>query len=892
MAFEAKNFVLCSKFNLFKAHCNLWIYATSDTLEDCLTPNYFQPRRNLKNQDSPEVGDVIQLIVEGSKLAYLKITAKTEKPYNITVARTFLENEAALIADITALQLEKASKDGDFVTEITEENLGITQAEQTELEQKIDTAANSGRMITPQGFWYAKMYAGTTAPSADNGTNYADFSQVDGEGNPIIVTYNRTGGVWVQDQTITPPADYDGYVPITSKIWDIAEQDGQQGGRVLWNHTSKQFTPYPNIVSFDSIEITGDSTVEMPVNPTNDNIANVGFVKNTIGTARNIGDIFYTSRKESTINGAVRCDGSVYQTTDFSGSQSIGQLLALGKIPYISMADWTDQLSHGNVGVFGWDGVGTTAFRVPFLETAYLSGASGSQYSTRHVGDYIHSHAPNITGEFDGIVEIDAYGSGETNPPMTGTGALKNAGVSTATSHVTSTQGSNRTVYKLGLDASLAPNTHNIYKNGVEEICPETILYYPMVQLAVGSTDEALETCTSVLSDIAGLKDNSNLTSVGKNIANWSSNVSNCIAQIPQNINVTLSSGTLTLKSGSKLYVPNGVGVFDEITLTADKTATQTANDTRMYFYNGSYIEKFPLAQCYSGDTAPSGQTYMFWYDTANNLMKMTTDGGTTWTSGWSLPFCIATASGGALTSIDQVFNGFGYIGSTIFMLPGVTLVKPNGRNADGTLKNTVSSVSAVRTNSTVRPGVSGYLIYAPAGQAIQKSAAQTNWTYDETNNYVRSAGGDTSWMIWGAYTTDANDKIISFEPKTAFHAVDYSEFTSAIESLKTIDYVVASQEPTAGNNYTWYRLYKSGWVEQGGYLPATGSGDTLQTVNLPKAMNDAHYTVTTSITDATASFATDWYLVTVQQQTSTGFKTYTGADWGKYWSVSGKASV
>lgn len=30
-------------------------------------------------------------------------------------------------------------------------------------------------------------------------------------------------------------------------------------------------------------------------------------------------------------------------------------------------------------------------------------------------------------------------------------------------------------------------------------------------------------------------------------------------------------------------------------------------------------------------------------------------------------------------------------------------------------------------------------------------------------------------------------------------------------------DYVVASQTPTAANKHTWYRKYKSGWIEQGG---------------------------------------------------------------------------
>ena len=162
----------------------------------------------------------------------------------------------------------------------------VTSAQDTmALKSQVDLAANSGRMITAQGLWYAKMDSATVAPAAEDGTNYADFSQVDGQGNPVIVTYNRVSGAWVQDQTITPPAEYDGYVPITSKIWDIPEQAGQQGGRILWNHVSKEFTPYPQIVSFDSIEVTGTSTVVMPNNPANGQIVNKQYVDGAITTA-------------------------------------------------------------------------------------------------------------------------------------------------------------------------------------------------------------------------------------------------------------------------------------------------------------------------------------------------------------------------------------------------------------------------------------------------------------------------------------------------------------------------------------------------------------------------------------------------------------------------------
>ena len=130
------------------------------------------------------------------------------------------------------------------------------------LKSQVDAAANSGSQLYTTGVWYAKMYAGTTPPSSAEveGRNYADFSQVDGNGDPIIVIYTYTSGAWAQTATITPPANYNGYITITSKIWDISEQSGQQGGLVLWAYNTKTFTPYPKIISFESPAFTGTPT--------------------------------------------------------------------------------------------------------------------------------------------------------------------------------------------------------------------------------------------------------------------------------------------------------------------------------------------------------------------------------------------------------------------------------------------------------------------------------------------------------------------------------------------------------------------------------------------------------------------------------------------------------
>ena len=353
------------------------------------------------------------------------------------------------------------------------------------LKSQVDDAANSGTQLTEKGVWYAKMYAATTAPAAEDGTNYADFSQVDGQGNPIIVTYNRVNGAWVQDQTITPPADYNGYVTVTSKIWDIVEQDGQQGGSVLWSYNQRTFTPYPKIISFEDAALTGTPTApDLTQSSPNNQIVNKQSLDNALlnhGTGRNVGDVFWTMRKNNTLNGAVSCNGATYDIGDFDGAQSIGDLLQAGEVPYVSLAQYATLLStNGSVGVFGWDGGATTAFRVPSLNDIFLETGTAAQ-----IGDYIPAGLPdhyhNVRYRRNDTSADHADG---TKSPHIYTG--------------TNLQGSYPS-----LNAS---ESNSIYGNS-NTVQPKAVRYRPMVQLAVSASDEAVETCTGVLADVADLKD-------------------------------------------------------------------------------------------------------------------------------------------------------------------------------------------------------------------------------------------------------------------------------------------------------------------------------------------------------------------------------------------------
>ena len=74
------------------------------------------------------------------------------------------------------------------------------------------------------------------------------------------------------------------------------------------------------------------------------------------------------------------------------------------------------------------------------------------------------------------------------------------------------------------------------------------------------------------------------------------------------------------------------------------------------------------------------------------------------------------------------------------------------------------------------------------------------------------------------------------------------------IPDLSPYDYVVDWQKPTSSNGYTWYRKYKSGWVEQGGRWAGSRSiaqGESGNvTPSLPIKMANKYYYVNAACED------------------------------------------
>ena len=101
-------------------------------------------------------------------------------------------------------------------------------------------------------------------------------------------------------------------------------------------------------------------------------------------------------------------------------------------------------------------------------------------------------------------------------------------------------------------------------------------------------------------------------------------------------------------------------------------------------------------------------------------------------------------------------------------------------------------------------------------------------------------------------------------------------------------DYVIETQLPTEENNYTWYRKYKSGWVEMGGEINGTQTNADI-TITLPIIMANNHYTlIRTQVASNIQSYYPGW-VAGYTSKTETDFK-FTQVSGTNIWYVCGQS--
>ena len=249
--------------------------------------------------------------------------------------------------------------------------------------------------------------------------------------------------------------------------------------------------------------------------------------------------------------------------------------------------------------------------------------------------------------------------------------------------------------------------------------------------------------------------------------------ITNCITEILQDIKLEINNGAITLKAGSKVY--NGNGVLK--TTTTDISSANANYDGQVLIALSKDFDVL-LTGFVPGETVSelptSAASFKIYYNTTDKKCYLDT------TDGWqecSLPIALGTSTVSSWVSIDQVFNGFGFIGSTIFALPGVKGLSPNGNDSlTGIKKNNIISIENILTYTC--PNITANVILdlyaneiAINSQAFDKPTTDLIF-FDEINNY-NYAGLGISNDIWVGSARIENGKIVLFNPKHPISLVD-----------------------------------------------------------------------------------------------------------------------
>lgn len=277
--------------------------------------------------------------------------------------------------------------------------------------------------------------------------------------------------------------------------------------------------------------------------------------------------------------------------------------------------------------------------------------------------------------------------------------------------------------------------------------------------------------------------------------------ITNCILQLPQNIKLTVNSNQITLASGSTYYVPNGVGKFKAVTTSTDITYTPRSNGTRLLLINsaGTNMDAPSIANCYSQESQPSGNS-IYWWDLSNNLVKSIVSGSVR-TSGVSLPIALLTVDGNNVT-IEKVFNGVGFMGTTIYTTPDLLVAVPNGRNSDGTLKNITTMQTIV--NVYTLESFTRTELYAASTQLL--AVGENTYTYDFVQNKILTGTGDQRAFIKIGTVSNNGTYITGIDLDEPFAAVDYNEYVKDLSNINETleDKASLSESQTIGGKYTF----------------------------------------------------------------------------------------
>lgn len=206
---------------------------------------------------------------------------------------------------------------------------------------------------------------------------------------------------------------------------------------------------------------------------------------------------------------------------------------------------------------------------------------------------------------------------------------------------------------------------------------------------------------------------------INSNLLNYTTNR---ILEIPQDIKLEINNGSITLKAGSKVY--DGLG-----------NSYIVPNDIVASTPGGSQSKQLI---CIKKDFSQLFFVGVNPYDTDLTFNQTTGMSDYQGVEIGYLPIGISTKNDTQYTSIEQVFNGFGYIGSTVFVLPGIKCQFADGRNEDGSYKSYTKSTSTVLTKTFGSETFGSFdCSLCCANDTIDDLAWHVNEDFDNKSGYI-----------------------------------------------------------------------------------------------------------------------------------------------------------
>ena len=291
-------------------------------------------------------------------------------------------------------------------------------------------------------------------------------------------------------------------------------------------------------------------------------------LENKGAVGRNVGDIFWTYRKDDSLNGAYDANGQEFNKADFTGDTNPYDLLVANSLPWITYEEFETIVNEkGYCNYWGLDET-NKKFKVPKLNSIIVQGIENIAPVVGNGMTLGLTNGEENFGLLSRVADGNAFFSGNTNSYGVNVGNSSSGGAYIS-STVAKPFGVTTDSTKSGIEADLS----NV---------AQTIELRPMVQLATGADEQSL------------------------------TNTTQCLAELPKKANIIWYANR-----EFEYTQPNFILADKQYVTIKGGTAIRLANGQTFYTENDMLK---PISEIMDTGTVSNGKDYYFYLDNNSNL--------------------------------------------------------------------------------------------------------------------------------------------------------------------------------------------------------------------------------------------------------------------------------